>query len=119
MAELGQWAGDSLLKGDAAAVTVDRQANAKWFSGEALKEVNDPTFSPRDGHHITLANLAGDVVTQLAQKTSDSDERIRELFDYVVRQTTLMPEDHDAALPGTPFEALLIGRDITGMSAFA
>src|SRR5436190_6557043 len=64
VADLGQWAGESLTKGDAAAVTVDREANSKWFSGDALREVNDPTFSPRDGHHLTLANLAGEVVTQ-------------------------------------------------------
>jgi hypothetical protein len=110
VAELGQWAGEALTRGDAAAVTLDRDVNAKWFSGDALKEVNDPTFSPRDGHHLTMANLAGDIVTQVTQKTSNPTEQIDELFQYIIRQTTLVPDEVDARLPGTPFESLLLGR---------
>jgi hypothetical protein len=119
VAELGQWAGEAFSKGDAAAVKIDKEANSKWFSGDALKEVNDATFSLRDGHHLTMAMLAGETVTRLAQKTTDPLEQIDELFQIVVRETTLMPDDHDTQLPGTPFESLLIGRATASSRAWA
>lgn len=119
VAELGQWAGEAFAKGDAATVTIDEAANAKWFNGEALKEVNDPSFSLRDGHHITLANLAGEVVTRLSQNTSDPLVQIDELFRFVVRETMLIPDSHDSQLPGTPFETLLIGRSTAAGRAWA
>lgn len=117
--ELGQWAGEALTKGDAAAVKVDTAANAKWFTGEALKEVNDPTFSLRDGHHITMANLAGHVVTQLLQKPADPLQQIDELFRYVIRHTALAPDEYDTQLPGTAFESLLTGRSTAASRAWA
>jgi len=119
VADLGQWAGESLSKGDAAAVTVDKAANAKWFSGEALTDVNDPSFSLRDGHHLTMANLAGGIVTRLVQKTADPLEQIDELFQFVVRETVLMPDEFDRQLPATPFESLLIGRSTAAGRAWA
>jgi len=119
VANLVQWAGESLNKGDAATVKVDKEANAKWFTGQALSEVNDPTFSLRDGHHLTMAMLAGDIVTVLAQKTSDPLEQIESLFDFVIRETTLVDDGQDTRQPGTPFESLLTGRATAAGRAWA
>jgi hypothetical protein len=119
VAELTQWASSAFQKGDAATITIDAAANEKWFTGDALREVNDPTFSLRDGHHITMASLAGEIVTRLSQKTADPVEQIHELFAIVVRETILMPDSHDAQLPGTPFESLLIGRGTAAGRAWA
>ncbi|QDT56502.1 hypothetical protein Pan44_45570 [Caulifigura coniformis] len=119
VAELGQWAGESLSKGDAATVTLDEEANAKWFSGEALADVNADSFGMRDGHHLTMANLAGGVVTRLVQQTTDPLEQIEELFQFVVRETVLMPDEFDRQLPATPFESLLVGRSTAAGRAWA
>ncbi len=116
--ELGQWAGESLTKGDAASVTFDEAVHSKWFSGPALTEVNDASFSLRDGHHITLAELAGDIATKLLQRTLAPVEQVDDLFRFVVRETMLMPDVHDQQLPGTPLEALVLGRSTAARRAW-
>ncbi|HVJ84421.1 MAG TPA: hypothetical protein VM452_02190 [Caulifigura sp.] len=110
LAELSQWSAETLVKGDAAAVTLDEGANAKWFAGDALKKVNEPSFSLRDTHHITMALLASEMATRVKQKFTEPVDQIDELFRTVILETVLMPDDFDSKLPGTPFESLMLGR---------
>ncbi|HVJ69186.1 MAG TPA: hypothetical protein VM510_14460, partial [Caulifigura sp.] len=117
--ELGQWAGEALSKGDAATVTIDESGNAKWFSGDALNRVNSPTFSLRDGHHLTLASLAGDIATRVSQNATEPLKQIDELFRFVITETMLVPDAHDQQLPGTPLESLLLGRSTASGRAWA
>ena len=119
LAELSQWAAESLVKGEAAAVTVDDAANAKWFAGDALQKVSNPSFSLRDTHHITTAILAGDMATRVKQKFTEPVDQVEELFRTVVLETVLMPDDFDTKLPGTPFESLLLGRATAAGRAWA
>lgn len=119
LAELSQWAGESLDKGEAATVTVDETANARWFSGDALSKVNDPSFSLRDAHHITLASLAGEMVARVTRKASEPLDQIQDLFRIVVFETSLMPDVYDEQLRGTAFESLLLGRSTAAGRAWA
>ena len=84
LAELSQWSAETLVKGDAAAVTLDEGANAKWFAGDALKKVNEPSFSLRDTHHITMALLASEMATRVKQKFTEPVDQIDELFRTVI-----------------------------------
>ncbi len=119
VSELSQWAVEAFSRGDAATIRIDEAANGKWLTGDSAKRAAEAGFSLRDGHHITLAILCGEIVTGLAQRSTEPSEQVHELFSMIVRETQLMPDDHDQSLPGTAFESLLTGRSTAAGRAWA
>ncbi|MBX3444640.1 MAG: hypothetical protein KF774_19735 [Planctomyces sp.] len=110
LGELSQWASDcgsSRLLSD---VTVDLKANEAWLTGETLARAGSASYSQRDMHHLTTARLLGQVASGVLQRESDPLEQALDLWDYVVRQTLLEPDDSAVTRPRTPLEALLVGR---------
>jgi hypothetical protein len=106
VAELAQWD----IECATSAGPIDGTINEKWLQGSALTKASANGFSLRDAQHITTSRLCGEIAGRMRDTHGTPLEQALALFDYVIRETVLEPDQAAQALPRTPLESLMIGR---------
>lgn len=102
-----------------AGLTDDIETQQELFAEEDFERLQDKLYRAADVEHIRNCLLAGTIVTNLCQDIGNDRECVLKLFDYTVRSTLILdPETPLAAIPATPYEALVWGRGTAELRAW-
>lgn len=108
--QLNRWRETCGVGKDEPPIAKDGELLKKMLPEQQWERVSNERFLPQDASHIRLSLLSRAIVDRIARREPSDRDRVVALFDYVMKNVKLLPDDAQQLYPLTPYEVLLFGQ---------